>query len=80
MAQRNSRRDSNGRFVSDAPQQILNAMPSDGTPVIASEIADQIQLSNSTVNYHLNNLADDDRVCKKKFHEKRVVWWLDTDT
>lgn len=80
MSQRNTHRDSKGRFASDAPQQILQAMPSDGEPVIASEIADQIQLSNSTVNYHLNNLADDGRVCKKKFHEKRVVWWLDTNT
>jgi predicted transcriptional regulator len=69
------RDDESGRFTStnDTRERVYEALPP-GEPVIASEIADKIGEPRTTVNYHLNKLANNNRVRKKRFHEKRVVW------
>lgn len=66
-------RDEDGEFTSDTRETIYDAVPA-GEPVIASEIADETGLPRTTVNYHLNKLADAGQIVKKKFHERRVVW------
>jgi predicted transcriptional regulator len=68
-----SRDEDSGQFSSGTRKRVFDAMP-DGEPVIASEIAESINEPRTTVNYHLNKLADDGKVSKKKFHERRVVW------
>lgn len=73
------RDDDSGQFSSDTRQRVYEAMP-DGEPVIASEIAELANEPRTTVNYHLNKLAEDGRVAKKKFHERRVVWLKDPAT
>lgn len=67
------RDEDSGQFASDTRQRVYEAMPA-GEPVIASEIANEIGEARTTVNYHLNKLADEGRVTKKKFHKRRVVW------
>lgn len=67
------RSDDSGQFVSDTRGEVFDTMPVD-EPVIASEIAEKADLPRTTVNYHLNKLANEDRIEKKKFHERRVVW------
>lgn len=68
-------RDESGRFTTDVDEAIYDAVPENGEPVIASEVADVAGTSLSTTNKHLNQLADDGKIRKKKFHEKRVVWY-----
>lgn len=70
-------RDETGQFTTDVDEDIYAAVPKDGTPVIASEIAEKVGTSLSTTNNHLNALATAGKINKKKFHEKRVVWWRD---
>jgi len=74
MSNHNVDRDeSTGQFTSDTRSEVYDAMPL-GEPTIASEVADMSGLPRTTVNYHLNDLAEDGEIMKKKFHEKRVVW------
>lgn len=69
------RDDESGQFTSttNIRERVYEALPP-GEPVIASEIADKIDEPRTTVNYHLNKLADNNRIRKKEFHERRVVW------
>lgn len=62
-----------GEFESETREKVYEAMPVN-TPVIASEITKSTGIPRSTVNYHLNKLADQDRIKKTKHHEKRVNW------
>lgn len=68
------RSEDNGQFTSDTDEKILAAMPPN-EPVRARDIADETDIPRTTVNYNLNKLADAGEVEKKKFHERRVVWW-----
>lgn len=67
------RDDSSGQFTSNTRSEVYEAMPL-GEPTIASEIAEKSDLPRTTVNYHLNDLAEAGKIMKKKFHERRVVW------
>lgn len=67
------RADDTGKFTSDTREEVFDALPVD-EPFIASEIAEASGIPRTTVNYHLNKLAEEGRVEKKKFHERRVVW------
>jgi predicted transcriptional regulator len=72
-------RGSDGKFTSSKPEEIIEAMPDNGEPVIASEMAAKVGLAKSTVNHHLNRLLDENKVNKKIYHAKRVVWFLPRD-
>lgn len=67
-------RDDSGEFTSDTREDVYDAVP-EGEPVIASEVAEASGLPRTTVNYHLNKLAEAGRIRKKKFHKRRVVWF-----
>lgn len=73
------RDDTTGRYSSETREKVYGGMPQNGEPMRASDVADDTGLPRTTVNYHLNKLHEDGRVNKKKFHEKRVVWWVDDD-
>lgn len=67
------RDETSGRFTSNTKSEVYDAMPL-GEPTIASEVAEESDLPRTTVNYQLNDLAEDGKIMKKKFHERRVVW------
>jgi len=67
-------RDETGKFTTDVDEEIFEAMP-EVEPMRASDVAEIVGVSKSTANHHLNNLADEGRIEKKKFHEKRVVFF-----
>lgn len=69
----------NGQYTSDTREIVFDAMPKTGEPVRARDVADAADVPRTTANYHLNKLWDSDRINKKEFHEKRVVWWFDPD-
>lgn len=66
-------RGANGTFQSGTHDCVLDALPDDSEPVVVSKIADKINVLKTTANRHLNKLAANNNVNKKKFHEKRVV-------
>lgn len=53
--------------------EVFAAMPA-GEPVSTTEMADRIDWSPSVVYNRLEEMADADRIEKKKFNERQVVW------
>lgn len=67
-------RNADGTFASAVgPKTVLDTMDV-GEPYSAREIADQLDIPRRTAHKYLSELADAEKVRKKKFDERTVVW------
>lgn len=53
---------------------ILQLLPEDGSPVTIPEILETSDIPRSTLNYHLNRLAGEEEVEKRKPSANVVLW------
>lgn len=68
-------RDDRGRFTSNvSPEDVLNVMEPN-EPYSTKELANRIGIPKRTTLKYLNELADQERIRKKR-HTKRQITWI----
>lgn len=70
-------RDSHGRFIERVSlNEITDVLAVRDEPLTATEIGEEVGITNRAALNKLNELADSDRVERKKVGGRSVIWWL----
>lgn len=70
-------RDSHGRFIERVSlSEITDVLAVRDEPLTAKEVGEEVGITNRAALNKLNELADSDRVERKKVGGRSVIWWL----
>lgn len=79
MAEDNRERSDDGTYAETVTPEDVLALFTDVEPRTATEVADELGIVRRTALNKLNELADEDRIRKKKVGGRAVVWWVSGD-
>lgn len=70
-------RNSRGEFVEHVSlSEVMDVLAIRDEPVTAKEVGEEVGITNRAALNKLNELADNDRVERKKVGGRSVIWWL----
>ena len=73
----NNERNSHGRFIERVSlNEITDVLAVRDEPLTAKEVGEEVGITNRAALNKLNELADTNRVERKKVGGRSVVWWL----
>lgn len=76
MVNDNRERSDDGTFTEAVTPEDVLALFTDAEPRTATEVADELGIVRRTALNKLNELAEEDRIHKKKVGGRAVVWWV----
>lgn len=76
MIDDNRERSDDGTYVETVDPDDVLSLFTDAEPRTASEVADELGIARRTALYKLNDLADQDRIRRKKVGGRAVILWV----
>jgi hypothetical protein len=76
MAEDNRERSDDGTYAETVTPEDVLALFTDVEPRTATEVAEELGIVRRTALNKLNELAEEDRIHKKKVGGRAVVWWV----
>jgi predicted ArsR family transcriptional regulator len=79
MIDDNRERSDDGTYVETVTPEDVLALFTDAEPRTAIEVADELGIARRTALNKLNELAEQDRIQRKKVGGRAVIWWVSGD-
>ena len=79
MTDDNRERSDDGTYAETVTPEDVLALFTDAEPRTATEVADELGIVRRTALNKLNELAEGNRIHKKKVGGRAVVWWVSGD-
>jgi len=76
MTNDNRERSDDGTYTETVTPEDVLALFTDAEPRTASEVADELGIARRTALNKLDDLAEQDRIHRKKVGGRAVIWWV----